>query len=792
MPDRLTFSLAAEADFSCYRDDALSQKLAKGPCIYIPKFSANTIPMTLRSMPSFSRDSIPQFKHSILARAIAPDVLLILSERRRSMMRGTAIVQVAQKIDGQRSAEQIVGELEGMLAQHDSLAALQQLIDKGYVHVAAVPDQAAEQAYWELRGADGVAVLQNLKDACVAVECCGNLGVTPLMNTLTASGIAVAVNAESASESVRLLIVVVDDYLHPKLSEITARATANDLPVLLVKPTGIKPSVGPIIHPRQGSCLQCLQFWIRTNRPVETLLVRLQGEDKHCMPLALGTVGAQSVYGLVAGVVGSLCALQEDRAALAHKLLTIEPDTMETTRHAVVRRPQCPACGNPDLMRHQADRFPQLQTVDGPLRRDGGFRSVDPLQTYEKYKHLVSPVCGPIAYLHPMPRRHGGMRQVYVAGYLVCPQDLPRGNSFDKVCAGKGQSEAQARVSALCEALERYSGVYQGDEARIRGSMTSLGAAAIDFNLLQNFSDWQYANREGINRLTDDKRKQIPLPFGPHSEIDWTPAWSLVSGKRHYVPLTYCYAEAPVECGAAFGIHNPNGAAAGNCLEEAILQGLLELIERDATAIWWYNQLPTPGIDLASFGDSYFDGLVLEYAKLGWDLWVLDLTHDLQIPVCAAIARERAGARHAIGFGCHLDAKIAVQRALTEVNQLFDPSENGISPWDDEKLNDRRFLEPVSHQSTRRADALASVGGKDLKADIAHCAAMLSERGMDLLVVDKTRPDIGLSVVQVIVPGLRHFWPRLGEGRLYDVPHKLGWLVQPKNESMLNPVPLFL
>ena len=39
-----------------------------------------------------------------------------------------------------------------------------------------------------------------------------------------------------------------------------------------------------------------------------------------------------------------------------------------------------------------------------------------------------------------------------------------------------------------------------------------------------------------------------------------------------------------------------------------------------------------------------------------------------------------------------------------------------------------------------------------------------------MLVLNQTRPDIGLPVVKVIIPGLRHFWSRFGAGRLYDVP----------------------
>jgi ribosomal protein S12 methylthiotransferase accessory factor YcaO len=63
---------------------------------------------------------------------------------------------------------------------------------------------------------------------------------------------------------------------------------------------------------------------------------------------------------------------------------------------------------------------------------------------------------------------------------------------------------------------------------------------------------------------------------------------------------------------------------------------------------------------------------------------------------------------------------------------------------------------------------------------------------MEMLVLDQTRPDIGLPVVKVIVPGLRHFWTRFAPGRLYDVPVKMGWLERPLTEDELNPMAMML
>ncbi|MGE8509993.1 MAG: YcaO-like family protein, partial [Paraburkholderia terricola] len=432
---------------------------------------------------------------------------------------------------------------------------------------------------------------------------------------------------------------------------------------------------------------------------------------------------------------------------------------------------------------------------DTALKRDGGgYRNADAQDVFERYAHLVSPVSGPIAYLHPMPKRHAGMRKVYAAGFLVCPAGVPRDNRFDRVCSGKGATDTQARVSALCEALERFSSVYQGDEMRVTACMEDLlDDPPIHVNDLQQFSARQFDERDAINALTDDVRKQVPRPFSPRDVIDWTLAWSLVTGERRLVPLSYCYAETPesaqpdVPC-----VHNPNGCAAGSCLEEAILQGLLELIERDAVAIWWYNQVRRPGIDLASFADPYFDALVREYEALGWRLWALDISHDLAVPTVVALAENTSNGRFSIGFGCHLDARIATQRALTEVNQLLDLAADGPPPWDRTKLSSTEFLYPANDMLGTTSSTWQPVDAGTLKAAVEHCVARIASAGMDVLVVDKTRPDIGLPVVQVIVPGLCHFWPRFGARRLYSVPVRMGWREAPRRESEWNGALLFL
>jgi ribosomal protein S12 methylthiotransferase accessory factor len=220
------------------------------------------------------------------------------------------------------------------------------------------------------------------------------------------------------------------------------------------------------------------------------------------------------------------------------------------------------------------------------------------------------------------------------------------------------------------------------------------------------------------------------------------------------------------------------------------LYGLFELIERDAVALWWYNRAPRPRVDLRSFGDVSFDEIELHYVSIGLPVYVLDITSDTSVPAFAAVACDQGTRRLAAGFGCHLDARIGVERALTELNQLFSPSRALPTAWDGVSLRQQHFLFPDERLAPRSASDYPAARRGDLRDDVLACVDRLARAGIEPLAIELTRPDIGLSVARVFAPGLRHFWPRLGPGRLYDTPPRLGWLKEPLREDELNPLPI--
>jgi ribosomal protein S12 methylthiotransferase accessory factor len=163
--------------------------------------------------------------------------------------------------------------------------------------------------------------------------------------------------------------------------------------------------------------------------------------------------------------------------------------------------------------------------------------------------------------------------------------------------AGKGPSEEQARASCIGEAIERYSGGFFGDERRRRARLAELAEIAFHPQDLLLFSDAQYAARHATREGPD--REWVPARFDSSQAIEWVPVSSLITGEARWVPAAYCYygygpSSAEGYRGEPFCFADSNGCASGNTLEEAMLYGLLELLERDACAVAWYNRIRRP------------------------------------------------------------------------------------------------------------------------------------------------------------------------------------------------------
>lgn len=550
-------------------------------------------------------------------------------------------------------------------------------------------------------------------------------------------------------------LVLTADYLDPRLEEVNRRALDEGRPWMLARPRGAVVWAGPVFVPGRGPCWSCMAARLRAVRAAWQLPER-PAEDALVMPIGLELATLEA-------------ARWKREPESAARLLAFDTRSLAQRAHAVVRRRDCAACGNPSARRPFAP--PVLESRRKTYTFDGGHRAVPPEQTWSRYEHLVSSLTG---IVHHVERELGdpGSLNVFVARHNFAIGD---GNVPSR-SHGKGVTAAQARTGALCEALERYSGIPRGDEPLVRATFHDLQFDAVHPHACLGISDRQYDGREEWNRAVP-RLLSIPERFDDTRATDWAPAWSLTHERIRHVAAALCY-YGHRDPAHDFGYADSNGTAAGTCLEDAVLQGLLELVERDAVGIWWYGRIRRPAVTPEP---PFLAAMRREYAERGRRLWLLDLTTDLGIPVCAAVSIGAAPESLQLGFGAHLDPAIAVTRAITEANQLLAVKRKtrvfraALTGWS--------FLEP--HGS--RELATAARPSDDLRTDVLACVDLLRQRGLETIVLDQTREEVGLPVVKVIVPGLQHFRPRFAPGRLYDVPLQLGWIERRPREEELNP-----
>ena len=729
------------------------------------------------------------------------EAVFLLSERGHVVLRGDAYLRLAPLLDGRRDMTALVDALDGVVPTAEVYFAVNRMRQQGYiVDVDVAGDRTG---WWNDLGLDASEAERRLREATVAVVGFGEASVEATEAGLSAAGIAVVDEVGEAS----LVVAITDDYLRGGLAELNAAMLESGQPWLLARPGGRQFWLGPLMWPGKSACWECLAQRLRGNRDVERFVGRRRGTAEPFPPPA-SVVPPVTTDAVVALIVLEVLKLVGRAAVTADgRVVTLEWSTLKRADHVVVRRPHCSACGDPSASEARPVQLePQIQ---GRFV-DGGYRTQSPHETWSSYQHHISPVTGAVSGLSEVSPAPGLF--VYSAGpNLAMPAETIgrlRGG-LRSSSGGKGRSREQARCSALCEALERYSGRLDGTETRRRASYEELGELAIHPNSCMLWSDAQYDQADRWNELHPAPHNRVPTRFDEHTLVDWTPLWSLTSQTVRYLPTRYCFYTSYDETTEPYYRADSNGNAAGTTRTEAILQGFLELAERDAASMWWYHRLPRPGVDLESIDDVYIADLRCQYDELHRDVAVLDITNDLGIPTFVAVSwrTDDKNERVALGFGAHLDARVGVLRALTELNQIvaFITGHDDVLAADDSEPDAREvvdwlrsatranqpYLVPEDVPPHRISDYPRQTND-DLADDVRHCKAVVETRGLELLVLDQTRPDIGLPVVKVVVPGLRHFWARFAPGRLFDVPVELGWVPARVSEDELNPVAMFL
>jgi bacteriocin biosynthesis cyclodehydratase domain-containing protein len=701
---------------------------------------------------------------------LPPDGVCLYSENRKIFLRGELYCAVASRIGEGAHPEAVVEALSREFPSDKIDEAIQRLLDRRFaVPVSPIDDTAA--GYWASLGLTSETAAENLSNASVQIESMGVAGAEELDAALRKFGVRVVDHPGN------LTVVLVDDYLDGRLAEVNLQALTQRQDWLLVQPSGIFPLIGPIFRHGKSACWTCLSDRMKWNRQIKAFLDRTNARCVAASPLGSNLL-APSAIGLAATEIAKAIA-SGFRTDLHHHVVSLDLLSSMVVRHHVAARPQCPSCGSKEARDPGRPPLPTRLHVGGKaVMTSGGYRSVAPAETIARFRKHVSPLTGIVSQLDRI-KSEQPLDFNFLAKHSFSPRPEAVNALQVQVIAdsyGKGSTADQAEASALMKAVERHCGIFHGDEIRTSRRFVDFPA--------------------GDAILPDDILLSSDTPFDPSAEIEWSPVWSLRDERFKHVPtgLLYFFHDASAHFNAC-----SNGCAAGNTVEEAILEGFLELVERDAYAIWWYNRLQRAEIDLDRLGDSYIRDLRTQFAAMGRGLWVLDVTSDIDIPVVMAVSHWNEDGQERIEFaaGAHFDLRVAALRAMTGLNQVLAvdrirraaaaPTVADRGDASPVPLRKNAYVVPHGKASTRGARS-TKFAGLDRREQVLACVKLARRLGLDFLVLDQTRPDVQVPVVRVIVPGLRHIHRRFAPGRLYDVPVKLGLRKRPLREADLNPL----
>ena len=237
--------------------------------------------------------------------------------------------------------------------------------------------------------------------------------------------------------------------------------------------------------------------------------------------------------------------------------------------------------------------------------------------------------------------------------------------------------------------------------------------------------------------------------------LKWIPAYNLTRDETLLIPFDWFFA-----------INEYNGPSAGNCMEEAISQGICELMERHVSSIVSRNRLKTPGINPDSATDPLVREMLQKYRHAGIRLFVSDFSLDTGIPTIGVLAYDPTTfpdkSEIVWTAGTTPDPEKALSRALTEVAQLGGDFSTGSNymPSGLPKFKTLPETDFIRHPDAYvDMDALPDLSSDNIRREVENCVEALRRIHMEVFLVDVTHPRLQVPALYTIIPGA-HFRER--------------------------------
>src|SRR5580700_1294620 len=466
----------------------------------------------------FNGKDVPQFAPNFSVYVLPPDSVCFYSEDRKFFLHGELFCIVADLIAKGKSFGQIVRELTKKFPADVVDQAIKRLIDRHYIVPKRQTSVDAAAGYWATLGIPLEMAAKNLQKCRLRIQAVDAKGAKQLGAALRKLGVRVV------DRSANLTVVLVNDYLEGQLEQLNRQHLSDRTPWLLVQPSGVFPLVGPVFSPGKGPCWTCLAERMKRNREVRAMLDRRQARRVAVSPLAKDSLGGSGIE--LAAVEIAKAIASDFHTPLNDHLVSLDLSGPTIVKHYVPRRPQCLSCGPKKLRDPRREPAPPVLTPGAkPVMTSGGYRSVSSRATVAKYRKHVSPLTGVVSKLErvevDLPLNTNYYATHNFSGPAKSIHELRSGRggggSF-----GKGSTAEQGEASGLMEAIERYSGIFQGDEIRVARRFTDFAPGeAIWPNDVLLFSEEQY--RRARMGPSEADVTPTPLPFDPSAKIEWTP-----------------------------------------------------------------------------------------------------------------------------------------------------------------------------------------------------------------------------------------------------------------------------
>ena len=310
---------------------------------------------------------------------------------------------------------------------------------------------------------------------------------------------------------------------------------------------------------------------------------------------------------------------------------------------------------------------------------------------------------------------------------------------------GKGGTPAQAEASAVMELAERFSFFsFAGEEKNFSyASFKDMEEKAIPFE-------------EIIKSVHDNEADALKIkPVFETIPMRWTRGYNLTRKKEVLIPFDWFYM-----------INEFNGPCAGNCDEEALIQGICELVERHTSSRISHENLSIPGISQDSFTDPLVLEMLEKYKKQGIQIHASDFSLNTGIPTIGILAFDPntfpEKSEIVWTAGTSPDPQKAMSRALTETAQLagdFNSGSNYVASGLP-KFTNIEAAKYITHPDRMVSiKDLPDLSNNNMRIEVETLISVLEARGYEIFAIRITHEQLQIPAFYTIMPGA-HFRER--------------------------------